>query len=119
MPWGMDDTIENMNEIRDMLIDQAKQVNLDGKGEEDVREINFDFSRVKETLRKQIPTRVKTKKCDDCEIEDCRGCEDYYDRCPDCGEGLGRDSGEVFKFCPECGQALDWGTEDLEEERNL
>lgn len=61
-----------------------------------------------DALEKQIPTKVKTKKCDDCGKEDCGGCEDYYDRCPSCNEGLGRDSGEIFKFCPDCGQALDW-----------
>lgn len=61
-----------------------------------------------EACKKQIPTKVKTKKCDDCGKEDCGDCEDYYDRCPSCNEGLGRDSGEIFKFCPDCGQALDW-----------
>lgn len=108
MPWSIEDTVENVDRIRDMMIKSVRQVNLDGNGEEDVREINYDFDRVKKALRKQIPTKVNLKKCDNCETENCGGCEDYYDRCPDCGEGLGRDSGEIFKYCPECGQALDW-----------
>lgn len=105
MPWGMDDTIENMNEIRDMLIDQARQVNLDGKGEEDIREINFDFSRVKEALRKQIPTRVP-------DIE-------HFGRCPECDGEFNSELLSEYNiiFCPWCGQALEWSekTEALKE----
>ena len=54
MPWSMDDTVENMDRIRDMLIKQVRQVNLNGKGEEDVREINFDFGRVREALKNRF-----------------------------------------------------------------
>jgi hypothetical protein len=75
-------------------------------GEDDIYKSAFATAIL--ALRKQIPTKVRTKKCEDCEKEDCGSCEDYYNRCPECNEGLDRDSGEIFKFCPECGQALDW-----------
>lgn len=43
MPWSMKDTVENMERIRDIMIKKVRQMNLDGKAEEDVREVNFDL----------------------------------------------------------------------------
>lgn len=95
MPWSMEDTVENMGCIRDMMIKSARKVNLDGKGEEDVKEINFDFSRVKKALKKQIPMKVK-------EIH----VNEYF--CPACGEQ--NNCGDICligdSYCPKCGQAL-------------
>ncbi|MEG0721555.1 MAG: hypothetical protein RR446_07390 [Lachnospiraceae bacterium] len=95
MPWSMEDTIENMDSIRDLVIRRVRQVNLDGKGEADVREINFDFCRVKEALKKKIPMKVK-------EIH----ADEYF--CPACGTENNCDQMIISdRYCPECGQALD------------
>ena len=95
MPWSMEDTVENMDHIRDMMIKRVRQVNLDGKGEEDVREIIFDFGRVKEALEKQIPMKVKDIHVDE-----------YF--CPACGTQ--NNCGDICligdSYCPVCGQAL-------------
>lgn len=96
MPWSMEDTIENMDHIRDMMIKRVRQVNLDGKGEEDVREVNFDFGRVKKALKKQIPQKVP-------DIE-------RFGRCPECDGEFNSELLNEYNivFCPWCGQALDW-----------
>lgn len=94
MPWSLEDTVENMERIRTMMIKKVRQVNLDRKGEEDVREVNFDFSRVKKALEKQIPMKV-----DEIHVDE------YF--CPACGAENNCNEGVVQdKFCPECGQAI-------------
>lgn len=94
MPWSMEDTIENMDRIRCMMIKKVRQVNLDEKGEEDVLEINFDFGRVKKALKKQIPMKVE-------EIH----VDEYF--CPACGAENNCNDGVVGdEYCPECGQAI-------------
>ena len=92
----MKDTVENMEHIRDIMVKKVRAVNLDGKAEEDVREVNFDFDRVKKALEKQIPMKVK-------EIHVDEYC------CPACGAENNCDDGIMGdKFCPECGQALEF-----------
>lgn len=101
MPWSMEDTVMNMGEIRDRLIEQVRQINLDGKGEEDVREINFDFDRVKNALNKQIPSKVRE------ELPDEKAFQ-----CPGCGKTiLYLDDKTRHRYCLHCGQALDWETD--------
>ena len=96
MPWSMEDTIENMECIRTMMIKKVRQVNLDGNGEEDVREVNFDFGRVKEALEKQTLKEVVDK--------------EPFGRCPSCdGEFNSELLNEYnIEYCPWCGQSLDW-----------
>lgn len=94
MPWSLEDTVENMERIRTIMIKKVRQVNLDRKGEEDVREVNFDFSRVKKALEKQIPMKV-----DEIHVDE------YF--CPACGAENNCNEGVVQdKFCHECGQAI-------------
>lgn len=97
MPWSLEDTIKNMDHIRDLLIKGVRQVNLDGKAEEDVQEINFDFSRVKETLQKEIPSKPQ-----EVLLAYGKGYE-----CKNCGNEL---SVNEFNgvYCHWCGQRLDW-----------
>ena len=101
MPWSMKDTVENMERIRDIMIKKVRQMNLDGKAEEDVREVNFDFNRVKEALQKQIAIIVEVRGEDDDIYMYCPRCEqDIYDL-HECG----------YDYCPYCGQELTWPVE--------
>lgn len=61
MPWSIEDTIENMEHIRDIMIRKVRGINLDGKSEQDVAEVNFDFSRAVKALEKQIPYPLKAQ----------------------------------------------------------
>lgn len=96
----MEDTIENMECIRTMMIKKVRQVNLDGKAEEDVREINFDFGRVKEACKKQIPKKPLQG-----------GTTDKLTGnifiCPSCSGVVGIDDMKAA-YCADCGQKLDW-----------
>lgn len=104
MPWSLEDTVENMERIRDMMIKKVRQVNMDGKGEEDVIEIKFDFGRVKEALEKQIaksPNDIKS-------IEFTGSLREQFKNglCPCCNNAI--DTDDDFKYCSECGQKLKW-----------
>lgn len=50
MPWSIEDTIENLKEIKELLQRIAIEKNLHGKGKEDAEEVAFDFDRAIEAL---------------------------------------------------------------------
>ena len=45
LPWSVEDTIENMRELKEVLQKMCITDNLDGRGEKDAEEIAFDFDR--------------------------------------------------------------------------
>ena len=104
MPWSMKDTVENMEHIRDIMVKKVRAVNLDGKAEEDVREVNFDFGRVKKALEKQIPMK----------LEYIGDEEDGQVLCLSCGNDLWDLKECGFDYCPYCGQKLDWSVVEHE-----
>ena len=50
MPWSIEDTIENLNTIKEVLKVKLLNVNLDNKGKDDVKELEFDFDRAIQAL---------------------------------------------------------------------
>ena len=58
LPWSMENTIENLKEIKECFKRAVKRTNLHGKGEEDAKEVDFDFDRAIEALEKQIPKKI-------------------------------------------------------------
>ena len=91
----MEDTIENIKEVKEHLKRIVKETNLHGKGEEDAKEIDFDFDRAIKSLEKQIPMKITDIHVDE-----------YY--CPKCGAELGCDNKKVQdKYCRECGQRFE------------
>ena len=101
MPWSMQDTAKNMECIRDIMIKKVRLINKDGKAEEDVREVNFDFNRVKEALGKQIPMKPEYLGDEEDGQILCLSCENDLWDLKECG----------FNNCPYCGQKLDWEVE--------
>lgn len=105
MPWSIEDTIENLNEIKENFKVILINKNLDGKASDDVKELEFDFDRAIKALEKQIPKKpiVEYKDTNDCitEIEwKCPICGTNYIELAPCGE-----------WCNYCGQKLDWSEE--------
>ena len=49
-PWGINDTIENLKETKKNLQIIALNVNADGMGQQDSREIGYDFDRAIKAL---------------------------------------------------------------------
>ena len=45
MPWSIEETIENLKIIKEHLGATVLKTNLDGKGKQDAKEVEFDFSR--------------------------------------------------------------------------
>lgn len=90
LPWSMDDTIENLKEVKEILKTYVLKSNYEGKGESDAAEVEIDFNRAIEALEKQIPTKVLS--------------DALIDKCCSCMETLTHQS----KYCPWCGQRLDW-----------
>lgn len=83
MPWSVEDTIDHMDQIRCSLIRRLKAVNLDGKAEQDVAELNFDFNRAIKAMQelqryKQIGT---VKECREAvtrqSVVYCKECKFY------------------------------------------
>lgn len=103
-PWGIEDTIENLRELKSILQQQVRGSNCDGKGAQDAFEVGFDFDRAIEALEKQLPKKV--------EVEEWSPAI-----CPTCGTELSEFLGDgryiqptYLKRCPnpDCGQRLDW-----------
>lgn len=103
MPWSIEDTIENLNEIKENFKVILINKNLDGKASDDVKELEFDFDRAINALEKQIPKKVKIEQW-------------IYTKC-DCGFEFSKHHGDGYysipienktKYCPNCGQKLDW-----------
>ena len=93
-PWGIEDTIENLRELKSVLQRQVRETNCDGKGAQDAFEVGFDFDRAIEALEKQLPKKP---------IEHPAKFAPMYE-CPSCGNI------DVYgqTKCDECGQSLDW-----------
>ena len=70
LPWSMDDTIENLKEVKEILKTYLRKSNYEGKGESDAAEVEIDFNRAIEALEKQIPTKVLS----DALIDKCGSC---------------------------------------------
>lgn len=115
MPWSMEDTIENLGVLKKVFQVKVVDINIDGKGEQDAKEVAFDFDRAIEALEKQTPKKMAIIGCEEKRIA----------RCPSCSRNMavaylrdGEISGtkcigdvpEVANYCKFCGQALllDW-----------
>lgn len=100
VPWSIQDTTENLKELKVILQKQLKRKNYEGQGERDSKEIGIDFDMAIESLEKQIPKQPKDVVTGDnefiCMI--CPACEQVAVEFND-------------KFCRLCGQAIDWSGE--------
>ena len=101
MPWGIEDTIENLNEIKEILKVKLINENLDGKASDDVKELEFDFDRAINALEKQIPKKPH------------KNFEKFSGVWCSCGKYLGKGYFvDKPSYCTDCGQKLDWSDEE-------
>ncbi len=95
LPWSVEQTIENLEGVRAAMIKRIRTVNLDGEGEEDVKELNYDFDKAIEALKKEVPRQGYYE--DDTEAD-----------CPTCGSLIEDYNVTTITRCPECGQRIKW-----------
>ena len=91
------------------IIDRKSSIPLENESFDDISEA---YNIASESIDYRIGKRIKPRKCNSCNKEDCYNCDDNFNRCPTCNESLDDDIGNEHKHCPECGQALIWYTED-------
>ena len=98
LPWSVEQTIKNMKELKQYLIEKAKAENFEGKGEEDAKEIEFDFTRVKNVLMKQNPKNAEIEMVG---THSKRGGDIPVFCCPTCRKMV-----LTTRHCSNCGQRL-------------
>ena len=123
MPWSVEDTIQNLLELKEGLKEAAISVNLHGKGKQDAEEIEYDFDRAIKALEdvqryREIGTveecRVAVEKRKPKKPSESRCSEKTHYRCPNCGYipltvyANGYRLGNKPDFCEKCGKAIDW-----------
>lgn len=127
MPWSIEDTIENLEELKVIMQQKLIITNYQGKGEKDAEEVAFDFDRainalkenqdyhklgtleeVREAVEKQKAKKPLLGGNTDKLTGDIRICH-----C--CCGIVGMDDMRA-DYCADCGQKLDWSEEENHEE---
>lgn len=115
LPWSVDDTIENLKELKEGLQERCIIQNLHGRGEKDAEEIAFDFDRAIKALEEIQQYRAIGT------VEECRAAvekqkakkvikwADGTEHCPTCDCD---NSCIGYGVCIDCGQKLDWSDEN-------
>ena len=58
MAWSMEETIENLKEVKEILKSIVRKINYEGKAEGDAEEVEFDLSRAIKAMEKQVPKKL-------------------------------------------------------------
>lgn len=97
MPWSIEDTIENLEELKEMMQKKLIMTNYHGRGEKDADEIAFDFDRAIQALKedqeyKQLGTleevreaMEKQRECKYCKYKTHSEIISELNSCNDCG----------------------------------
>lgn len=127
MPWSIEDTIENLEELKEKMQQRLIMTNYHGRGEKDAEEIAFDFNRAIQELKenqeyKKLGTLEEVREA----VEKQRTKKPTYDGdgyapdgtfvwdewiCPKCGNIYEVDYDD-YDYCPKCGQHIDWSEEE-------
>ena len=115
MPWSIEDTIENLEELKEMMQQKLIMANYHGRGEKDAEEIAFDFDRAIQALKenqeyKQIGTLEEAREAVEKQKrkKPCASNRCYV--CPHCG--LVTSLKIKHNYCDACGQHIDWSEEE-------
>lgn len=127
MPWSIEDTIENLEELKEKMQQRLIMTNYHGRGEKDAEEIAFDFNRAIQALKenqeyKKLGTLEEVREA----VEKQRTKKPTYDGdgyapdgtfvwdewiCHHCGSRFEVDYDD-YDYCPNCGQHIDWSEEE-------
>ena len=98
LQWSIEQTIKNMRELKAHLIEKVKAEDFEGKGEEDAKEIEFDFERAEDALTKSNPKNAEIEMVG---THTKRGGDIPVFCCPACRKMV-----LTTKYCSNCGQRL-------------
>ena len=116
----MDDTIENLKELKEILKTHVRKVNYEGCAESDVEEVEFDLSRAIKAMEKQVPKKLIPNRYREWNCPNCNSSinailyQGAY--CPNCGQHWEKypekltDKNDGLPYCSDCGQAIDCGS---------
>lgn len=126
MPWSIEKTIENLEEIKALLQRMVTEINFEGKGEQDVEEISFDFDRAisamqelqeyhetgmtpREVIKMQHGYAVKMTDLEDYNqlgtLEEVREAVEKWNECKNCGYKIHSEGISKLNSCNDCGLA--------------
>ena len=115
MPWSIEDTIENLEELREMMQQRLIMTNYHGRGEKDAEEIAFDFNRAIQALKenqeyKKLGTLEEVREAVEKQKrkKPCASNRCYV--CPHCG--LVASLKIKHNYCDACGQHIDWSEKE-------
>lgn len=123
MPWSIEDTMDHLDKVRCSLVRQLRKINLHGKAESDIAELNYDFGRAINALKenqeyKQLGTLEEVRKAVERQQAKKPLLGGNTDKltgdihiCPYCSGIVGVDDMRA-DFCADCGQHIDWGEEN-------
>lgn len=116
MPWSIEDTIENLEELKEMMQQKLIMTNYHGRGEKDAEEIAFDFNRAIQALKenreyKQLGTLEEVREAMERQQEKqiiniSKGDKLRFGTCPICNRRISTVEGG--NYCQNCGQRLNW-----------
>lgn len=118
MPWSVEDTIENLEELKEIMQQKLIMTNHHGRGEKDAEEIAFDFDRAIQALKenqeyKKIGTLEEVREAVEKQKKKKPRASNRCYVCPRCG--LVTSLKIKHNYCDACGQHIDWREEESTE----
>lgn len=121
MPWSIEDTIKNLEELKEIMQQKLIMTNYHGRGEKDAEEIAFDFDRAIQALKenqeyKQLGTLEEVREAVEKQNAkkpkgDLHSVPHY--RCPNCNSTVKLyQNSKKDEICKWCGQRIDWSEVD-------
>lgn len=118
MPWSIEDTIENLEELKEIMQQKLIMTNHHGRGEKDAEEIAFDFDRAIQALKenqeyKKIGTLEEVREAVEKQKKKKPRASNRCYVCPRCG--LVTSLKIKHNYSDACGQHIDWRKEESPE----
>lgn len=115
MPWSIEDTIENLEELKEIMQQKLIMTNHHGRGEKDAEEIAFDFDRAIQALKenqeyKKIGTLEEVREAVEKQKKKKPRASNRCYVCPRCG--LVTSLKIKHNYCDACGQHIDWSEKE-------
>lgn len=96
MPWSVEDTIENLEELKEIMKQKLITTNYQGRGEKDAEEIAFDFERAIQALKENQEYKRLGN------TEEVREAVEKQADCKHCGYKIHSENISKLNSCNDC-----------------